>query len=87
MEAQQNQAGAGTQESSDLDALLAAYKASVEAWIAAIRNEEQLAIPDHSMRDWETWDRAVLTEEEAGDKAADARREYEDALRKSLLNF
>jgi hypothetical protein len=87
MEAQQNQASAATRESSDLDALLAAYKASVEAWITAIRNEEQLAIPDHSMRDWETWDRAVLEEEDAGEKATDARREYEDALRKSLLNF
>ena len=40
------------------------------------------------MRDWEErWDRAVLTEEEAGDKAAEARQAYEDALRKSLLNF
>jgi hypothetical protein len=39
------------------------------------------------MRDWETWDHAVLKEEEAGETAADARQEYEDALRKSLLNF
>jgi hypothetical protein len=87
MEAQQSPESAETQESRNLDALLAVYKTSVEEWITAIREEERLAIPDHSMRDWETWDRAVLTEEEAGDKAADARREYEDALRKSLLNF
>jgi hypothetical protein len=85
MEAQQSQVE--TQERAVLDALLAAYKASVETWIAAIREEERLAIPDHSMRDWETWDHAVLKEEEAGEKAADARQEYEDALRKSLLNF
>jgi hypothetical protein len=77
-----------TQENTaDLDNLLAAYKAAVEEWIAAIREEEKLALPDHSMRDWEIWDRAVLAEEEAGDKAQDARREYEDALRKQLLNF
>lgn len=71
----------------NLDNLLAAYKAAVEEWIAAIREEEKLALPDHSMRDWEIWDRSVLTEEEAGEKAQDARREYEDALRKQLLNF
>ena len=87
MEAQQNQESAGTQESPDLDARLAAYKAKVDEWITAVREEEKLAIPDHSMRDWETWDHAVLKEEEAGEKAADARQEYEDALRKSLLNF
>ena len=75
------------QESADLDALLAAYKAKVEEWITAIREEERLAVHDHSMRDWEVWDHAVLKEEEAGEKAADARQEYEDALRKSLLNF
>lgn len=71
----------------NLDNLLAAYKAAVEEWIAAIREEEKLALPDHSMRDWEIWDRSVLAEEEAGEKAQDARREYEDALRKQLLNF
>ena len=75
------------EEKADLDALLAAYKASVEEWIAAIREEEVLAIPDHSMRDWETWDHAVLKEQEAGETVAEAREEYEDALRKSLLNF
>ncbi len=84
MEAQES---VEAQENPDLDALLAAYKARVEEWITAIREEEQLAIPDHSMRDWETWDRAVLKEQEAGETAADAREEYEDALRKSLLNF
>jgi hypothetical protein len=87
MEAQENQESVETQENPDLDALLAAYKASVEEWIAAISEEERLAVPDHSMKDWEAWDHAVLKEEEAGEKAADARQEYEDALRKSLLNF
>jgi hypothetical protein len=77
-----------TQENTvDLDNLLAAYKAAVAEWIAAIQEEERLALPDHSMKDWEIWDRAVLTEEEAGEKAQDARVEYEDALRKQLLNF
>ncbi len=75
------------QEQPHLDGLLAAYKAAVEVWITAIHTEERLALPDHSMRDWETWDRAVLDEKDAGEKAAEARQAYEDALRKSLLNF
>ncbi len=74
-------------ESPDLDQLLAAYKSAVENWITAIRNEEVLAVPDHSMRDWEVWDKAVLDEKDAGEKAAEARQAYEDALRKALLNF
>ena len=73
-------------ETPDLDQLLTAYKAAVETWIAAIRNEELLAVGDHSMRDWEVWDRAVLDEKDAGEKAAEARQAY-DALRKQLLNF
>ncbi len=74
-------------DQADLDRLLAAYKTSVEAWIAAIREEEIQALPDHSMRDWEVWDRAVLTEKDAGETASKARKAYEDALRKQLLNF
>lgn len=80
-------ASAAAIEDENLDQLLAAYKASVELWITAIRVEEALALPDHSMRDWETWDRAVLDEKDAGHKAAEARKAYEEALRKALLNF
>lgn len=78
---------ASSSDSPDLDRLLADYKAAVEKWITAIRNEEGLAVGDHSMRDWEIWDRAVLDEKDAGEKAAEARGAYEDALRKALLNF
>jgi hypothetical protein len=74
-------------EKQELDDLLATYKASVEEWITAMREEVALAVPDHSMRDWETWDRAVLKEQDAGEKTNEAREEYEDALRKGNLNF
>lgn len=77
----------GVVETPELDQLLATYKSAVEAWIAAIRNEESLAVGDHSMRDWEIWDRAVLDEKDAGERAVEARQAYEDALRKQLLNF
>jgi hypothetical protein len=33
----------------NLDALRATYKSAVDEWVAAIRAEEALAVPDHSM--------------------------------------
>jgi hypothetical protein len=83
METQENQAEA-TQE---LDGLLAAYKSAVEIWITAIRTEESFATPDHSMKEWETWDQAGFKEEEARDAAKTARLAYVDALREKLYNF
>ena len=70
-----------------LDALLGDYKAAVEACIVAVREEEALAVPDHSMRDWDAWERAGLNTEAARQKAVKARKAYENALRKMLLDF
>ena len=52
-------------ENAELDKLRFNYKAAVERWIAAIRAEENLATPDHSMIAVEDWDRAGFTEEDA----------------------
>jgi len=75
------------QTTQELDALLASYKTAVEEWIAAIRAEENFATPDHSMKEWEVWDQAGFKEEDARDKAKDARKAYVDALREKLYNF
>jgi hypothetical protein len=77
----------GTQVKAELDALLAAYKAAVDQWRAAIRAEEDFATPDHSMKEWEAWDQAGFAEEEARDKAKSARAAYADGLREKLYNF
>jgi hypothetical protein len=74
-------------ENAELDKLRFNYKAAVERWIAAIREEENLAKPDHSMIAVEEWDRANLAEQEAGEIAETARQEYADALREVLYNF
>ena len=58
-----------------------------EEWIAAIREEEHFATPDHSMKEWEVWDRAGFKEADAREKAKDARQAYVDALREKLYNF
>jgi phosphate/sulfate permease len=56
-------------------------------WILAIREEEDLATPDHSEVAVEVWGHAGFKEEEARQKAKAARQEYEDALRRVLYNF
>jgi hypothetical protein len=67
----------------DLDQLRLAYKAAVDGWVAAIRAEEALATPDHSMTAMEKWDDARFKEQDAQEKAAKAREAYKDALREA----
>jgi hypothetical protein len=74
-------------ENAELDNLRLKYKAAVERWIAAIREEENLATPDHSMVAAEAWDQANFAEQDARDIAKAARQEYADALREVLYNF
>jgi hypothetical protein len=71
----------------ELDTLLVVYKAAVEQWVATIREEENFANPDHSMKEWEAWDQAGFKEAEARNKAKAARKAYADALREKLYNF
>ena len=71
----------------DLDRLRYSYKEAVDRWISAIRAEEDLATPDHSMVAKEEWERANFTEEDARNAAKTARQEYQDALRQLLYNF
>lgn len=74
-------------ENTELDALRDAYQAAVESWIAAIRREEDLATPDHTVHAIDVWEHAGFTEEEARGLAKQAKKEYEDALRKVNFNF
>jgi hypothetical protein len=74
-------------ETTELDTLRQAYKAAIDAWVAAIRAEESLATEDHSMVQMEKWDAAGFAEEDAADKAEAAKEEYKDALRKLNYSF
>lgn len=65
----------------DLDQLRLAYKKAVDGWVDAIRAEEALATPDHSMAAMEHWDAAQFREQDAQAKATEAREAYKDALR------
>jgi hypothetical protein len=65
----------------ELDQLRIAYKQAVDQWVDAIRGEEALASPDHSMVAMERWDSAHFTKDDAQKKAAEARDAYKDGLR------
>jgi hypothetical protein len=65
----------------DLDQLRLAYKKATDEWINAIRAEEALATPDHSMIAWEKWDDAHFEEEDAHAKYTAALEAYKDGLR------
>ncbi len=75
------------EDTAELDRLRQAYKDAVENWIAAIRTEENLATPDHSIPAVDAWEHAGFDEEEARDKAKKARQSYEDAIRNIDFHF
>jgi len=72
---------------SERDNLQAAYKASVEAWILSIRNEEALASVNHSVAEIDQWEKAHFEEDEMRNKVKTAKAEYEDALRAKFFGF
>jgi len=74
-------------ENHELDHLRFVYKAAVEKWIEAIHAEEDLATPDHTVHAVDVWEHAGFAEEEARNRAKEARQAYEDALRTVNFNF
>ena len=75
-------------DKTDLDGLQAAYKAAVERWIVAIRQEEALASPaSHSIAEIDKWEQAHFDEESLRSEVKSAKRRYEDALRQKFFKF
>ena len=74
-------------EISHLDQLQTAYKTAVDQWISTIREEEALASGDHSEAEIDTWEAADFREEDAREKAKQAKKDYEGALREKFFNF
>jgi hypothetical protein len=68
-------------DNTELDRLRQAYKDAVEQWISAIREEEALATPDHSVHAWDLWEKAGFAEEAARKNALAAKQQYEAGLR------
>ncbi len=76
-----------TTEHAELDKAQRAYRAAVEAWIAAIRHEEALASGNHSLAQVDRWEQAHFDEEGARSKAKAAKADYEAALRQKFFKF
>ncbi len=63
------------------------YKAAVEQWIVAIREEESLASANHSEVEIDSWEAAGLREEVAREHTKKAKLQYESALREKFFSF
>ena len=71
----------------ELDQLQAAYKAAVENWVAAIREEAALASVNHNVAEIDRWEAAHFKEDAMRDEVKAAKKRYEDALRMKFFNF
>jgi hypothetical protein len=71
----------------ELDALQAAYKNAVEAWIVSIRKEEALASVNHSLAEVDEWEKAHFEEDGMRNTVKAAKAAYEDALREKFFGF
>lgn len=74
-------------DTSEFDDLQSAYKTAVEEWIAAIRQEAELASVNHSVAEVDKWEAAHFKEDEVRGKVLELKRKYEDALRKEFFGF
>lgn len=71
----------------ELDQLQAAYKAAVDEWVAAIREEEALASATHSVAELDKWEAAGFRESKKRREVIYKKRLYEDALRREFFGF
>ena len=75
------------QELSSLDRLQLNYKAAVDEWVIAIREEEALASVNHSVAEVDQWESAHFREDELRSKVKAAKKEYEDGLRQEFFGI
>lgn len=74
-------------ETDELTRMQTAYKALVEEWITAIREEEALASVDHSVAGVDRWEAADFHEEDIRKKVKAAKKAYEAALRAKFFGI
>jgi hypothetical protein len=74
-------------EHTDLLIMQQAYKRAVEDWVKALRSEEDLALVNPTVAQVDIWEGAHFKEEEGRNRAKQAKKDYEDALRLKLFAF
>ena len=72
-------------ENLELDQMQAVYRAAVEEWIAAIKQEEALASVNHTVAEVDKREAAHFGEDKIRNKVKAAKKKYEDVLSKSSL--
>jgi hypothetical protein len=71
----------------ELDELQAAYRAAVDDWVVAIREEEALASVPHSVAEIDKWEHANLREHGKHREVIYRKKLYEDGLRREFFGF
>ena len=71
----------------ELDQLQAAYKAAVDDWVAAIREEEELASGNHNVAELDEWEAAHFRADKKQRNVIYLKRLYEDAVRREFFDF
>jgi hypothetical protein len=71
----------------ELNQLQADYKAAVDEWVAAIREEEALASGNHNVAELDKWEAAHFREHKLHQNVTFRKRLYEDALRREFFGF
>jgi hypothetical protein len=71
----------------ELDQLQAEYKAAVDDWVAAIREEEALASGNHNVAELDQWEAAHFREHKLHKEVDFRKRLYENALRREFFGF
>jgi hypothetical protein len=71
----------------ELDQLQADYKAAVDKWVAAIREEEALASRNHDVAELDKWEAAHFREHKLHKEVDYRKRLYENALRREFYGF
>jgi hypothetical protein len=71
----------------ELDQMQAAYKAAVDEWVKAIRDEEALASGNHNVAELDRWEAAGFHENKMQKAVIYKKKLYEDALRREFFGF
>ena len=71
----------------ELDELQASYKAAVDEWVQAIREEEALASRNHDVAELDKWEAAWFHENKKQREVIHKKKVYEDALRREFFGF
>jgi hypothetical protein len=71
----------------ELDQLQADYKAAVDDWVKAIREEEALASANHNVAELDKWEAAHFREHKLHKEVDYRKRLYENALRREFFGF